>query len=173
MDGRASKNKGARGEREFAAKLVEHGIDARRHGKQFYEQDGSREHADVDHNLPHIHFEVKRREKLSVTAALRQAKGERPDRMPVVAHRANCEPWKITFLADDILPLLNDLRVRSALAELALQREEGAISDTHLPLSPEIVAEPEDVWEGMGRSIPDNFPIEEFENEGGMIYETD
>lgn len=151
MDGRASKNKGAQGEREFAAKLNEHGIEARRHGKQFYDREGTREHADVDHNLPLIHFEVKRREKLNLSSAFRQALTERPDKMPAVAHRVNRAPWLVTFMADDILPILNDVRVRTVLAQ---KREEGALSDTHLPLSPDTIAEETDM-----------------ENEGGMIYE--
>jgi Holliday junction resolvase len=101
-----NKQKGAQGEREFAALLVKHGYVARRHGKQFGAGD-TREHADVDHNVPGVHFEVKRtKEKLDIPAAFRQARTEKPDKLPIVAWRGNRQPWRVIMDADDFFALL-------------------------------------------------------------------
>lgn len=111
--GKYAKQKGAAGEREFAALLREFGFEGQRQGRQFFRSDG-REHEDVEHNVKGIHFEVKRtKEKLDVPAAFRQARLEKPDRIPAVAWRANRQPWRIIQDAEDWLArerLIEDLR---------------------------------------------------------------
>lgn len=109
--GKYHKAKGAQGEREFAALLVSHGRQARRHGIQRGRL-GSEEriHMDVEHDFDGIHFEVKRtKEKLDIPAAFRQARAERPNDTPAIAWRGNRQPWRIIMDADDLIPLLNEL----------------------------------------------------------------
>ncbi len=93
-----SKQKGNRGEREFAEWLRDNlGIEARR-GQQY---SGSPESPDVVSDLP-IHIEVKRVERLNLSEAMRQAIRDCGDYAPIVAHRRNREDWMITMRADDL-----------------------------------------------------------------------
>lgn len=99
-----SNQKGKRGEREFAAFLKQHGIEARR-GQQFT---GGGDSPDVVHSLEGIHFEVKRTETLRLWAAIEQAETDRADAdIPVVAHRPNRKDWIVILYAEDFLHLLN------------------------------------------------------------------
>lgn len=96
-----SRDKGARGERQWADVLREHGFDARR-GQQFSGIEGE----DVVSNLP-IHWEVKRVERLNVQAAVDQAvRDAAPDKLPAVAHRRNRCEWNVTMRAADFFILL-------------------------------------------------------------------
>lgn len=89
--GKASREKGKRGERELARILREAGYDARR-GQQYC---GAAGDADVV-GLPGIHLEVKRVERFNLYDALSQAKGDaRGDEMPVVVHRRNDCEWVV------------------------------------------------------------------------------
>jgi Holliday junction resolvase len=112
-----SRQKGARGEREWSAKLREHGFRARR-GVQYA---GGPDSPDVlCEDLPGIHFEVKRTERLHLYDALAQAVREAGDKLPVVAHRANDCEWVVILRADDVLGLLRETRlVRDASGEAA------------------------------------------------------
>ena len=106
-----SRQKGARGERQWRDELRANGFAARR-GQQF---SGSAESPDVVcPALPWIHWEVKCVESLNIEAAMEQARrdagGEfksqignfknQGGRIPIVAHRRNCSPWLITMEAD-------------------------------------------------------------------------
>lgn len=94
-----SKQKGGRGEREFASFLKEEfGIEARR-GIQFQ---GSPDSPDVVTDLKHIHFEVKRTETFSPYKALEQARADSGDKIPVVAHRRNRKEWILVIHARDL-----------------------------------------------------------------------
>lgn len=96
-----SREKGARGERELAGLLRDHGYDARR-GQQYCGANGD---ADVL-GLPGIHIECKRVEKLNVDAALAQARRDaRSGEFPAVFHRKNGEKWKVTIELDVFLKL--------------------------------------------------------------------
>ena len=96
-----SRNKGKRGELEVAHLLKEYGYDARR-GQQYAGANGD---PDVV-GLPGIHIEVKRVEKLNIDEALEQAiRDKRENEIPVVMHRKNKTPWKITMLFDDWMEL--------------------------------------------------------------------
>ena len=90
-----SREKGKRGEREFAAFLRENGIEARR-GQQFNGLEGE----DVVSSLPY-HFEVKRVEKLNIEDAMKQSIEDGKEKTPVVAHRKNNKEWLITMRAID------------------------------------------------------------------------
>lgn len=92
-----SRQKGARGERELAAVLREHGFECRR-GQQFCGANGD---ADVV-GLPGIHIECKRVESLNIHKATEQAKSDaRENELPAVFHRKNGKPWLVTMTLED------------------------------------------------------------------------
>lgn len=92
-----SRQKGARGERELAAVLREHGFECRR-GQQFCGANGD---ADVV-GLPGIHIECKRVESLNIHKAIEQAKSDaRENELPAVFHRKNGKPWLVTMTLED------------------------------------------------------------------------
>lgn len=92
-----SRQKGARGERELAAVLREHGYDCRR-GQQYCGANGD---ADVV-GLPGIHIECKRVESLNIHKAIEQAKSDaRENELPAVFHRKNGKPWLVTMTMED------------------------------------------------------------------------
>lgn len=100
--GKHSRDKGARGEREFAELLRGHGIEAER-GRQ---HSGGSDSPDVRHALNGLHFEVKRCERLQLWQALEQAQADAGERVPVVAHRSNRRSWVVVLSADDFLCLI-------------------------------------------------------------------
>ncbi len=95
MSGRKSREKGKRGEREFASICRAEGYNARR-GQQFSGVEGK----DVI-GLPGIHVEVKRVERLNIYDAIDQAVRDAKDGIPIVAHRKNHHRWLITMCAED------------------------------------------------------------------------
>lgn len=96
-----SRQKGARGERELAGILREHGFDSRR-GQQYCGLNGD---ADVI-GLPGIHIECKRVERLNIYEAMQQAgRDSRDGEVPVVFHRKNREGWLVTMGLDDWLEM--------------------------------------------------------------------
>lgn len=100
-----SRQKGARGEREWAEFLTTHGFDARR-GQQFA---GGADSPDVV--CPTLaalfHPEVKRVEALRLYPAMTQARGDAPEgRVPYVAHRTNRQDWVVIMTATDWLDLV-------------------------------------------------------------------
>ena len=100
-----SRQKGAKGEREFAKLARSHGFDAYR-SQQF---SGHKEKGDPDVVIKGLHPEIKRREKLDLDTWLAQAKSECKDgAIPIVAHRKNNEKWKVTMGADDFFKLYRE-----------------------------------------------------------------
>lgn len=92
-----SKQKGKRGELEFARFCRDNGYEVRR-SQQFK---GSADSADVE-GLPHIHVEVKRVERLNIEEAMDQSKRDCGDgELPIVAHRKNNCEWLVTMRAED------------------------------------------------------------------------
>ena len=87
-----SRQKGARGEREWRDHLIANGYEARR-GQQV---SGSPDSPDVVCNLP-FHFEVKRVEKLNIEKAVKQSEDDCGEKMPVVAHKKNRGQWLVTM----------------------------------------------------------------------------
>jgi len=99
-----SRQKGKRGELDFARLLRLNGFDARR-GQQFA---GGVESPDVVSSaLDWLHIEVKRAEHLDLTAACAQAARDAGGKPWIVAHRRNRGPWFITLDADECYRLLN------------------------------------------------------------------
>ncbi len=96
-----SRNKGAAGERELAAKLREYGYNCRR-GQQYSGANGD---ADVV-GLPGVHIEVKRVEKLNLYDAIAQAVRDAKDgETPAVFHRKNNKGWLVTLRMDDFMKM--------------------------------------------------------------------
>ena len=97
-----SKQKGARGERELAAKLRFLGMDARR-GQQYSGANGD---ADVV-GLPGIHIECKRVERLRLEEAYEQSRRDaaRLGDIPTVMHRKNGGNWLVTLSLEHFLSL--------------------------------------------------------------------
>ena len=99
-----SRQKGARGERELALTLRELGYETRR-GQQFSGANGD---ADVV-GLPKIHIECKRVEHLNIDDAIDQSRRDaRKGEIPVVMHRKDRTPWKVTMLLEDWIRLYRD-----------------------------------------------------------------
>ena len=97
MSGRKSRNKGARGEREWAKFLTDKGFFAHR-GRQY--QGGADSPDVVCKALGGISFEVKRVENFSAYDALLQSTTDAGERIPIVAHRKNGKPWIVVLDAD-------------------------------------------------------------------------
>ena len=96
-----SRNKGAAGEREFAALLREMGWE----GAQRGQQRSGLEQADVV-GLPGVHPEIKRVENLRLWAALDQAARDAPEsQLPVVFTRRSRRPWVAILDAKAFLEL--------------------------------------------------------------------
>ena len=94
--GKASRDKGKRGEREVASLLTLCGYAARR-GVQYQ---GGKDSPDVV-GLPGVHIEVKRTERLDLYGALAQSIADSGEDMPIVVHRKNNCDWVV------IQPLLD------------------------------------------------------------------
>ena len=103
--GSMSRRKGAAGELEAAAKLNEV-LGTRFHrGRQYH---GGPESPDLAGDLPGLHLEVKRVERVRLYEALVQARRDAaPDQVPVVMHRANNRPWVIVVEVADLIRLLD------------------------------------------------------------------
>lgn len=97
--GRASREKGKRGEREFASFLRDLGLEARR-TQQFSGTEGT---SDVSSSLNGVHLEVKRYAGIAAFRFLEQAERDAdPDDLPVVAMREDRGEWGIMFRAKDL-----------------------------------------------------------------------
>jgi Holliday junction resolvase len=97
------RNKGKVGEREFANWLKARGVSARR-GQQFK---GSPTSPDVEVlEWPHLHFEVKRCERLVLGPSMQQAIADAQGKVPVLAHRKNRTPWLVILRAEDFVKLM-------------------------------------------------------------------
>ena len=105
--GKASRDKGKRGEREAAAELGELlGVDARR-GAQHR---GGPDSPDVVLDGVRLHVEAKRSERLSLYAALGQAIGDAPcGAVPIVWHRANGRRSVIVVDTHDLVRLAREV----------------------------------------------------------------
>lgn len=98
-----SRRKGAVGEREIAKYLREHGFTEARRGQQFK---GGADSPDVV-GLKGFHVEVKRVQRLDLTAAMEQSiRDSAPDETPIVVHRRNNDYWKVTMRLDDFMEVV-------------------------------------------------------------------
>lgn len=97
--GKASRDKGARGERLWRDVCRGAGFEAVERGCQLY-QKGS-EIADVV-GLDGIHQEIKFVERLNVRAAMEQSERDTsPGELPIVAHKTSRKEWLVTMRAGD------------------------------------------------------------------------
>jgi len=103
--GSMSKRKGAAGEREAADKLNDV-LGTRFHrGRQYH---GGPESPDLTGDLPGLHLEVKRCERLRLYEALAQARRDASvTQVPAVMHRANQKPWVIVVDVEHLIRLLD------------------------------------------------------------------
>lgn len=100
-----SRRKGAVGEREWRDVLRAEGFSARR-GQQY---SGSPDSPDVVcPDLPFIHWEVKRVERLDLCGAMAQARNDAGNQTPIVAHRKNRGDWLVTLRAEDFFQILRE-----------------------------------------------------------------
>lgn len=102
-----SREKGAQGERDVVNIAKGHGLRAERTAA--LQSNQNTDFADVtltDH--PHLHIEVKRDERLSVDAMVRQAKADAAPnkRIPVVVYRRNKGDWCAVIPLDWFFNLL-------------------------------------------------------------------
>jgi hypothetical protein len=113
--GKASRDKGKRGERMLAALLREEGYDCRR-TSQYCGQTGDA--ADVV-GLPGCHIEVKFVERLNVCEALEQAKRDAPDHLyPLLFHKRSRSPWKVTMEFDTFIQFYREWHSGRVLEEV-------------------------------------------------------
>ncbi len=102
------KQKGKRGELEFARLCRANGWNVRRTA-QYCGNTGDA--ADVV-GLPGVHVEVKRVERLNIEDAMAQARrdSKKSGRVPIVAHRKNNREWLITMRAADWFDMFREWR---------------------------------------------------------------
>lgn len=108
-----SKRKGNRAERELLHLLQAYGVEAHRNDQQYI---GGVNNPDIAVKIGSVsvHVEVKRQERLSLPAALRQAKRDANGHaLPVVVHRRSREPWLVTLELTDLLEVLGYERPRN------------------------------------------------------------
>ena len=105
--GKASREKGKRGERMLASFLREQGYDCRR-GVQY---SGGPDSPDVV-GLPHIHIECKFVERLNIYDAVAQAIRDRKEgEKAVVFHRRSRGEWLVTMPADEFIDIYREWEV--------------------------------------------------------------
>ena len=98
------KRKGSQGERELAALLTEAGFPAHRNDQRDV---GGWNNPDISaEGLEGWHIECKRVERLNIGEAMHQAERDAAGRVPVVIHRRNREPWRVTMNLCDWLRLI-------------------------------------------------------------------
>ena len=103
MSGRTSRSKGAAGEREAAACISDiFGCTSSR-GRQYH---GGTDSPDVNIGIDGIHIEVKRVEALSLYKALDQSRNDAGDKIPLVMHRKNRQPWVFIVEAHRLMDLV-------------------------------------------------------------------
>lgn len=102
-----SKVKGAAGERELAELFKKKGLTARR-TQQYCGAAGDSDV--VCDELPFLHIESKRTERLSLYDAMEQAtRDAKIDHLPAVFHRKNKKPWVVILDAEKFLDILKEL----------------------------------------------------------------
>jgi hypothetical protein len=86
MSGKTSKAKGKRGELECAAEFRAYFSCNARRGVQYH---GGADSPDVITDIPGLHIEAKRTERLSLYSAKEQSSKDAGEDVPVVWHKAN------------------------------------------------------------------------------------
>ena len=112
MSGRRSRAKGKRGEYEVRDIVREHGFEAERGGPIH----GDDKRADTVHDIPGVHIEVKRTERLDLYGAIRQAETD--------ASVKGQEPWVVFRRNDDRGRAIVDFRYLMQLVRAQAITEE-------------------------------------------------
>lgn len=119
MMGKASRDKGKRGERMWAAVCRDHGFTDARRAAQYSGMEGQA--ADVV-GLPGIHIEVKFVEHLNLRDAmdqsLRDTAAAGKNEVSIVAHKKSNCGWLVTMTADDFFRLYQSYYTDMRLDEL-------------------------------------------------------
>jgi hypothetical protein len=103
MSGLKSRNKGARGEREFCDILTQ------ALGEKVTRQLGQARDGGSDVVLQPFRFEVKRQERLAINDWIAQAEaGTPPGEIPVVAFRRNNQPWRVIITLGEFIRLARE-----------------------------------------------------------------
>lgn len=111
-----SKRKGKTGELELSHKLQAFGYDTRRSVQYNGKADDGK--ADLV-NLPGIHIECKRVERLNVSEAMAQAiKEAKGEEFPTVFHRKNREGWLVTMRLEDFMEIYKAWEAEETLKEV-------------------------------------------------------
>lgn len=132
---RSQRNKGKRGEREAAkAVSVAFGVRSRR-GVQYQ---GGPASADIQVDIPGIHWEVKFVEKEAVRAWVKQATEDAGGKVPVVLHRKSRAPWLVTLPLERVYEFALRLAEASAqaLPEVGTGEVPSAVPTPVLPETP-------------------------------------
>lgn len=100
--GRASRNKGKSAELEVVRLLRNHGWPYAHRSSR-----GTAQKGDIEKGPAGAVMEVRRRESLSVPAAMREVMGRcEPHELPLLVHRRSNQPWLVTMELEELLPLL-------------------------------------------------------------------
>lgn len=117
--GKASRDKGKRGERMWAAVCRDHGFTDARRAAQYSGREGQA--ADVV-GLPGVHMEVKFVEHLklrdAVEQSLRDTAAAGKNEVSIVAHKKSNCGWLVTMTADDFFRLYQSYYTDMRLDEL-------------------------------------------------------
>ena len=107
MSGRSSRTKGASSERELAKIFRARGWDAKRTPLS----GGMHIKGDLITDIPFLHIEAKRQEKLAIPAWIRQSESDCPKgKIPSVVFRQSRQPWRIVVPLDHYLDLVDVAR---------------------------------------------------------------
>jgi hypothetical protein len=137
--GRPQRQKGKRGER-MAAKAVSASLGVRaRRGVQFK---GGADSADIEVEIPGVHWEVKFVEREAVRSWMAQAQAECGAGVPVVLHKRSREEWLVTLPLERLYEFVQRLEEAAGQTLQALGGEPfpGDLPVAVLPAGPEAAA---------------------------------
>jgi Holliday junction resolvase len=118
-----SRDKGKRGEREFAEMLREHGFQSARRGVQTACRGGLTSPDVICEELPDTHFEVKRCE-VFLRSFYDQATKDAGLKEPVIAWKRNGQPWMAYLSMGHYLGLRQKISRLEAELKEALRKDE-------------------------------------------------
>jgi len=133
--GRSQREKGKRGERQAAKAVAEAlGVRARR-GVQYK---GGADSADLEVDIPGIHWEVKFVERESIRTWMAQACDESGGLVPVVMHKRSRGEWLVTLQMERLYEFVQRLEeaISQTLQGLGGAEVPGALSPAVLPEAP-------------------------------------
>lgn len=134
--GRSQRQKGKRGER-MAAKAVSAALCVKaRRGVQFK---GGADSADIEVEIPGVHWEVKFVERESIRTWMAQAKEECGPGVPVVLHKRSREEWLLTLPLERLYEFVQRLEeaAGSTLQALGGGQVPGDVPAAVLPAGPQ------------------------------------